>query len=128
VRLILWSLGLAVLGLVASRWSATLLLRRASAAMPRVFWVTGLPAFLPAWLVPFVSLLGAADSAQGPPRTAFLAASAAGILGVVASDTLFNREERRPAGARTLVCWLLGAGALAPAWLVALVLATRLAP
>jgi hypothetical protein len=85
----------------------------------------GLPALLPAWLIAFLSLLGGAGSAQGAPRTAFLGASAAAILGVLASDGLFAREERRPGGARVLVCWLLGAAALAPAWLVALILAAR---
>jgi hypothetical protein len=127
VRSIVWSLGLAALGLAASRWAATALARRTPPATPRLTWVAGLPALLLAWLFPFVSLLGAAGSAQGPPRVAFLGASAAAILGVVASDALINREERRVPAARPLACWLLGAAALGPAWLVALLLAARLA-
>jgi hypothetical protein len=103
------------------------LTRRLSSATPRALWVAGLPALLPAWLLPFISLLGAAGSAQGPRRTAFLGASAAAILGVVASDALLGREERRGPSARRFACWLLGAAALAPAWLVALLLAARLA-
>jgi hypothetical protein len=125
VTLFLWSLGLVAAGLIASRWSATAMIRRAPSAPPRAAWLVGLPALLPAWLIAFLSLLGGAGSAQGAPRTAFLGASAAAILGVLASDGLFAREERRPGGARVLVCWLLGAAALAPAWLVALILAAR---
>jgi hypothetical protein len=127
VTLVLWSLVLAALGLALSRWGTVALARRAAGAAPRAAWLTGLPALLPAWLFCFIALLGGAGSAQGPPRTAFLGASAAAILGVLASDGLFGREERRPGGARRLVCWLLGAAALGPAWLVALLLATRLA-
>ena len=123
MRLVLWSLALVGLGLAASRWAATTLARLAA---PRAIWLTGLPAFLPAWLISFVALLGEAGPA-GASRMTFLGASAAAILGVLASDGLFTREERRPAGARPLVCWLLGAAALGPAWLVALVLAARLA-
>lgn len=127
MTLALWSLALVGLGLAVSRWGATALARRAAGAVPRATWLAGLPALAPAWLVCFVSLLGGAGSAQGAPRTAFLGASAAAILGVLASDGLFTREERRPGGARPLVCWLLGAAALAPAWLVALILTARLA-
>ena len=122
---ILWSLVLVGLGLAASRWAATAIERRAGAAAPRALWLAGLPALLPAWLVSFVSLLGGASSA-GASRTTFLGASAAAILGVLASDGLFAREERRPVGARRFVCWLLGVAALLPAWLVALLLAMRL--
>ena len=123
----LWSLALAAAGLAASRWGALPLALRSAGAGPRAAWLAGLPALLPTWLFSFVSLLGAAGTAQGPPRTAFLGASAAAILGVVASDWLFVREERRPGGARLAPSWLLGAAALAPAWLVALLLSTRLA-
>jgi hypothetical protein len=89
-------------------------------------WVTGVPALLLAWLVPLVSLLNAVGAAGGPPRKAFMVASAAAILGVLASDWLINREEKRQTAARPLAWWLLGAVALAPAWVVALVLAARL--
>ena len=125
---LLWSLALAAIGLAASRSGAKALARRATAPTPRNLWVAGLPALLLAWLVPFVSLLNASGTAEGPSRRAFMAASAAAILGVLGSDWLINREERRRAPARPLVSWLLGAAALAPAWLVALFLAARLGP
>ena len=73
-----------------------------------------------------MALLNASGTAEGLPRKAFMVASAAAILGVLGSDWLINREERQHAAARPLVSWLLGAAALAPAWLVALLLAARL--
>ena len=96
VTVVLWSFALAVLGLAASRWGASVLARRAPPATPRAQWLAGLPALLPAWLLPFVSLLNAVGTAEGPPRKAFMVASAAAILGVLGSDWLINREERRP--------------------------------
>ena len=53
----------------------------------------------------------------------FMGASAAAILGVLVSDWLINREEKRESERRPLVSWLLGVAALVPAWLVALILA-----
>jgi hypothetical protein len=126
VRLLLWSFGLAALGLAVSRWGARALARRAPPPTPRALWVSGLPALLPAWLLPFVSLLNVAGTAEGPPRKAFMVASAAAILGVLGSDWLINREEKRGSAARPLASWLLGAAALVPAWLVAMLLAARL--
>ena len=126
MTLFLWSLGLAVVGLAVSRWGARALARRMPAPTPRACGSPALPALLLAWLVPFVSLLNASGTAEGPPRKAFMVASAAAILGVLGSDWLINREEKaRPRRARSRG-WLLGAAALAPAWLVALLLAARL--
>ena len=126
MTLLVWSCGLAALGLALSRWGARALARRGPSPTPRALWVTGLPALLPAWLLPFVSLLNVAGTAEGPPRKAFMVASAAAILGVLASDWLIAREDRRGAEARPVVSWLLGAAAIAPAWVVALLLAARL--
>jgi hypothetical protein len=127
MTLFLASLGLFAIGLAASGWGARALVRHGPSATPRALWVVGLPALLLAWLLPFVSLLNAAGGAEGPPRKAFMLASAAAILGVLGSDWLLTREERRGHAARPIVCWLQGAAALAPAWLVALLLAARLA-
>jgi hypothetical protein len=120
---VLWSLGLAVVGLAVSRWGS----RRLAQPTPRALWIAGLPALLLAWAVPFVSLLNASGTIEGPPRKTFMGASAAALLGVLLSDWLINREEKRgPEERRPLVSWLLGVGALLPAWLVALILAVRL--
>ena len=123
---VLWSLALGVVGAAVSRWGARTLARRDTPPTPRALWVVGLPALLFAWLVPFVSLLNASGTIEGPPRKTFMGASAAAILGVLASDWLINREEKREPERRPLVSWLLGVAALVPAWLVALILATRI--
>src|SRR6185503_8790595 len=123
---VVWSLALAVVGVVVSRWGTLALTRRSTPPTPRVLWVTGLPALLFAWLVPFVSLLNASGTIEGPPRKTFMGASAAAILGVLASDWLINREEKREPERRPLASWLLGVAALVPAWLVALILAARI--
>ena len=104
MTLALWSLVLVGLGLVGSWWGRDGPRTAGGGAVPRAAWLAGLPALAPAWLVSFVSLLGGAGTAQGAPRTAFLGASAAAILGVLASDGLFSREERRPGGEPACSC------------------------
>jgi hypothetical protein len=123
MTVVLWSLALAIAGVLASRWGVRALARRPTPPTPRVLWVAGLPALLLAWLVPFVSLLNASGTIEGPPRKTFMGASAAALLGVLVSDWLINREEARASGQRPLISWLLGVAALVPAWLVALILA-----
>ena len=122
----LWSLGFALVGIAGSAWGARTVVRRSPAPTPRAMWVTGVPALLLAWLVPLVSLLNAAGTAEGPSRKAFMIASAAAILGVLGSDWLINREEKARAAARPFAWWILGAAALVPAWVVALALVARL--
>jgi hypothetical protein len=126
VRLALASIALALLGLASSRRVARALERRAPEVGVRAIWVAGLLALLPAWLVPFIALLGAVGSAGAPPRLAFLAASATAILGVIASDALLARAERAGATGASGHPWRLGALALLPGWLTALFLAARL--
>ena len=121
-----WSLGLAVVGVAGSAWGARAVVRRSLAPTPRIMWATGVPALLLAWLVPLVSLLNAAGTAEGPARKTFMVASAAAILGVLGSDWLINREEKRKVAPRPFAWWLLGAVTLAPAWVVALLLVSRL--
>jgi hypothetical protein len=121
VTALLWSLGLAVAGVAGSAWGARAVARRRPS--PRAMWVTGIPALLLAWLVPLVSLLNAAGTVSGPSRKAFMLASGAAILGVLGSDSLINREEKQRTRPRPLAWWLLGAVALAPAWVVTVLLA-----
>jgi hypothetical protein len=123
MTVMLWSLALAIAGVLLSRWGVRALARRPTPPTPRLLWVAGLPALLLAWLVPFVSLLNASGTIEGPPRKTFMGASAAALLGVLVSDWLINREEARASGQRPLISWLLGVAALVPAWLVALILA-----
>ena len=123
MTIVLWSLAFGIIGVAVSRWGARALARRGSPPTPRALWVVGLPALLFAWIVPFVALLNASGTIYGPPRKTFMGASAAAILGVLVSDWLINREEKRESVSRPLVSWLLGVAALVPAWLVALILA-----
>ena len=123
MTIILWSLAFGIVGVAVSRWGARALARRGSPPTPRALWVVGLPALLFAWIVPFVALLNASGTIEGPPRKTFMGASAVAILGVLVSDWLINREEKRESVRRPLVSWLLGVVALVPAWLVALILA-----
>jgi hypothetical protein len=93
-------------------------------------WLLGLAALGPAWLVVLVGLLNATGAGAGTvaaPRGAFLAPSAAALLGVIASDAAARRlrESGRPGPG--IVYWLLGVLAFLPAWAITVALLARLA-
>ena len=92
MTVVLWSLGLAVVGLAVSRWGA----RKLTQPTPRALWIAGLPALLLAWAVPFVSLLNASGTIEGPPRKTFMSASAARSSVLLATGS--STEERDPKG------------------------------
>lgn len=109
------------LGVVATGLATARLARRTSPPAPRVFWLLGLAAPVPAWVAAFVGLMGPSAVTQPTPaqRIAFILSSAAGLLGVILTDRLL--EDRRATG-RALAprtSWLLGLAATGPAWLIA---------
>jgi hypothetical protein len=117
----MWSALVAVVGVLVSGGLA----RRLAAGPgrePGAGWLLGLAAFGPAALVEFIALLGMAGGDGTAPRGFFMAPVAAGLLGVIGSDAWARRlrDSGRPRAA--LAAWVLGALALAPAWLVGLLL------
>lgn len=102
--------------------------RRGSDRSPYLYWVLGLVALFPAWLIAFLGVLG--PSVVGRPESGvpFISSSSAALLGAIVSDALVRRlrESGRPHGPATF--WLLGMGALAPAWAIALLWLSRLQP
>ncbi|HEV8306116.1 MAG TPA: hypothetical protein VGW35_00500 [Methylomirabilota bacterium] len=120
--MVAWSVALAAVGVLITRAAVGYVRRRPGGGAMR-FWLLGLLALLPAWLVAFVALLGA--SPTGLPETggaarAFVTSSAAALLGAILTDHAVRRLDASGGGDRPLTCWLLGVAALVPAWLLAL--------
>jgi hypothetical protein len=117
-----WSILAGVLGLLGTGVATAYLSTRSSARREAICWFLGIAALLPAWLVAFLDLLG---RATGPRPEKFLTAawilsSSAGLLGVIATDTLLKRLRESGRGRRPATYWLLGVVALLPAWGIAL--------
>jgi hypothetical protein len=120
------SLAAGGLGLAVTFLVERALRRRGVEGPPIRPWLLGLCALGLAWVIALIGLLDVVGaSATGRPRTLFLMPSAAGLLGVIASDALLRRLDAtgRPPG--WLLRWLLGVAALAPSWALLLVLLLR---
>lgn len=114
--LILGVLGLAATGLVMLYRSRSL-----SNWRPRQYWLVGLAALFPAWLIAFLGLL---PSSVGPernplPRSALLS-SVVALFGVVFTDMVVRRLDASSYSFSPFKYWVLGLAGLLPAWLIAL--------
>lgn len=103
-------------------------MRRLSGGRPELYWLVGLLALLPAWLLEFVALLGIASASGSEGRRAFLLPSALGLLGVILSDALARRLRAAGQSRSRWVYWALGAAALTPGWAVTLMVRTWIRP
>ena len=91
--MITWSLLAGLLGVLGTWLGTVLLTRRQSTRWPEIYWLLGIAAFLPAWLIAFLDLLG---RSSGPrPEKALIASwilsSSAALLGVILTDGALKR-------------------------------------
>lgn len=116
-----WSIVFGFLGIFGTAIIVLYLNRWLSHWEPRQYWLLGLMALFPAWLIAFLGLLPApVGPEQEPlPRSALLSSIVA-LLGVVATDTGLRGLHNSGSFFSPLKYWLLGLAALLPAWLIAL--------
>ena len=120
--MILVSALVGVAGLLGSGALATRLGRREGRRPGAGAWVLGLLGLLPGWLVAFWGLLGPTAGRPRPgSEAAWILSSAAGLLGVILTDSAASRLREASEAPRGVTQWLLGVTALAPAWLIALI-------
>src|SRR5262245_58256650 len=115
------SIVLGVLGLVTTAAVIPYANRRVSNWGPRQYWLLGLMALFPAWLIAFLGLL---PSSVGPernplPRSALLS-SVVALFGVVFADRAARRLDASGYSLSAFKYWLLGLAGLLPAWLIIL--------
>jgi hypothetical protein len=121
----MWSVLVAVVGVGLTGVLARRLERRsppspASGGL-HVFWLLGLGAGAAPWLVEFVLLLGRSPETLPGLKRLVLAGIAAGLLGVVVTDTALRRRAASATPGGSQAAWRLGLAALAPGWLILLV-------
>ena len=123
--MITWSLIAAALGLCGAGTLAARYSTRWSHWSPERFWLLGIGALAPAWLIAFLGLTG---EPGGPPpnKPFFIVTSALPLLGVIVTDAILRQLRGAGRILRPFRAWLLGVAAILPAWAVALlVLITR---
>lgn len=120
--IIVSSVALALLGVFVSR----LIVRRLAAgdAQPdaHACWAIGLFALLPAWLVPFIGLLGTQPGAkpQAVAGAVWVVSAAAALIGVIVSEARVRGAGRCAGAHDARRLWRLGLLALLPAWVIVL--------
>jgi len=115
-----WSITAGLLGVFGSGAGLVFLGRR---EVPSTgYWLLGLTALLPAWVLAFLGLLGSSGGrTEVSSAVSWILSSSAGLLGVIITDAVARHLREVRNDHRPVVHWLLGMAALGPAWGVALV-------
>lgn len=122
MRVIVSSLLLGVLGVVAARVGLGCLSARAVDRDPHVYWLLGLVALVPAWLVVFWVLLDPSPKQRAEMVSAesWILSTAAGLIGAILTEGLVRRTSESETNHPPLAYWRLGLFGFAPAWGIAL--------
>lgn len=120
--MIYWSIALGVAGVLATWWLMTRLGRKRPDRPPEVYWVLGIAAFSPAWLIAVLGLLGRMKGRFPDMSVAvwWLVSGAAALLGVIVTDGLLRRLHDSGRDYPPARYWEVGLGTFFPAWCVAL--------
>ena len=118
-----WSVIVGMLGICCTGLWMLSPSRQRAQWQPQWFWILGLAALFPAWLLAFLGLLeppsgmGVVEGAL-PPSALF--SSGSGLLGVVVTDAVMRRRLVCGRHLHPVLAWLFGVVSLMPAWGIAL--------
>ncbi len=120
--MIYWSVVAALVGVLGT-WILTIRLYRSAAHRPpEVYWLLGLAALLPAWAIAFLGLLGHLTGRfpEKPLEVWWILSSSAALLGVILTDGIVGKWRAAANACPPRRYWVIGVGAFAPAWGIAL--------
>ncbi len=108
---------------VLGTWVGLIRLKRSGSRRPaEVYWLLGLGAMFPAWLIAFLGLLGRI-AGRFPERSLaawWILSSAAAVLSVILADAAVRRLRASGEAHRPATYWLVGVATFCPAWAIAL--------
>lgn len=85
---------------------------------PERYWLFGMAALFPAWLVAFLGFLTLTAGAL--PKSAFIGSSALPLVGAIITDAVVRRLRESGRDHQPMTYWLLGVTALVPGWIFVL--------
>ena len=109
------SIGLALVGIVVSGVVVVFGHRFGSV---EGYWLLGIAAIAPAWLVSLLGFLTGLAAAEKGLRIYLVGASAAALLGVIATEYWVRRSRSNGRAWHPVIYWMLGIAALVPSWSV----------
>ena len=112
--MIIWSVAAGVIGICGTGAFAGRAASRSANWAPERYWLLGMAALFPAWLIAFLAVLSL--ETKGLSKGVVILTSAAPLLGAIVTDAVVRHlrapgRERRP-----VTYWLLGVAALLPGW------------
>lgn len=110
-----------IVGVLGSGLAAVLLPRWTRNPSPGKYWLFGLAALFPAWLISILSVLGELTDrgSETPLPPSVILSSSAALLGVIVTDWAVRRLNRNGSARSPKAYWLLGVIAFIPAWAIA---------
>lgn len=120
--MIYWSVAAGLVGVLGTWFGIVRLDRQESHRPPEVYWLLGMAALAPAWLIAFLGLLGRMTGRFPEMSIAvwwILSASAA-MIGVILTDAMVRRLQESGKAHPGKRYWLVGTGTFFPAWCIAL--------
>ena len=122
--MIRWSVTAGVVGVLGTWVGMGRLDGLESRHPPEVFWLLGMTAVFPAWLIAILGLLGRMSGSGRFPEMFvavwWILSSAAAIAGVILTDAMIRRLRETGQPYPPARYWLIGVGAFLPAWCLAL--------
>ena len=120
--MIYWSVVAALVGVLGTWFGMVRLDRSESHRPPEVFWLLGMAAIFPAWLIAFLGLLGRMSGRFPEMSLAawWILSAAAAIVGVILADAMVRRRRESGHPSPPVKYWLIGVGTFIPAWGLAL--------
>ena len=117
-----WSILAGLLGVLGTGATIAYLSGHKPSMRAPIYWLLGMAALLPAWLITFLDLLGR-SSGPRPEKVltaSWILSSSAVLLGVIATDAALRRLRESGRDPGPVIWWLLGVLALLPGWGIAL--------
>ncbi len=113
-----------VVGIFGAIWTGAVvayLRRRETSPSASRYWLCGLAALLPAWLISLLALLGqwTGQGQDVPMPPSVILSSSGALVGVIVTDWAVRRLDGKGSVHHPIVYWLLGVIAFLPAWVIA---------
>ena len=117
------SVALAAVGVGVSRAAAVALARGDGERDVHAYWAIGLVSLVPAWVVAFVGLLGAAPVRRPEvvPAVAWTLSAALSLIAAIVTEAMVRRGAEDGQARPPLRVWAVGAVTLVPALAAALI-------